>query len=75
MLSKNLKKSGVSSIQSEYYLVFINPKLHKKTWNTLRLILEIAESKYLVFHDKDINVMQLHPVDKDEYNSMYYNPN
>lgn len=72
---RNYKVKNTELLKSDYYLVFINPNIHKKEWNTLRLIIEIAEAKYLLFHDKDINVMQLHPVDKDEYNSMYYNPN
>lgn len=64
-----------TELKSDYYLVFLNPKKHLKGWNTLKLYLTIAEANFLVFYDENLSVMQLHPVDKDEYNSMYYNPN
>ena len=53
--SSNLEKSEGKLIKSDYYIVFINPNIHKKGWNTLRLILEIAQAQYLVFpsHDSD----------------------
>ena len=73
--SRNLEKSEDKLIKSDYYIVFINPNIHKKGWNTLRLILEIAQAQYLVFHDYDIEIIELHPVEKNEFKSVQYNPN
>ena len=73
--SRNLEKSEGKSIKSDYYVVFINPNIHRKGWNTLRLILEIAQAQYLVFYDYDIEIIELHPVEKNEFKSVQYNPN
>lgn len=72
---RNLEKSEDKLIKSDYYIVFINPDIHKKEWNALKLILNIAEAKYAVFYDREIYVMELHPVDKYEFKSVEYNPN
>jgi hypothetical protein len=75
MRLERVKKTWEAQLKSDYYLVFINPDLHKKDWNTLKLLLTIAQANYLVFHDTEIEVMQLHPVDKHEYKYYQYNPN
>ena len=38
-------------------------------------MLTIAEAKYIVFYDYEIGLMELHPVDKDEFEAYTYNPN
>lgn len=38
-------------------------------------MLTIAEAKYILFYDYEINLMELHAVDKDEFESYNYNPN
>lgn len=72
---RNLKSKKTEVIKSDYYVVFINPNIHKKGWNTLRLILEIAQAQYLVFYDYKIEIIELHPVEKNEFKSVQYNPN
>ena len=74
---KNLKpkRKQIESLESEYYIVYMNPHLHRKTWNTIKLVLTIAEIKYILFYDYDIQLMELHPVSKDEYKDYNYNPN
>lgn len=72
---RNLKSKKTEVIKSDYYVVFINPNIHKKGWNTLRLILEIAQAQYLVFYDYEIEIIELHPVEKNEFKSVQYNPN
>jgi hypothetical protein len=63
------------TLESDYYIVILNPESHLQTWNALKLVLTIAEAQYIVFYDYDINLMQLHPVSKDEFESYNYNPN
>ena len=76
-MRKSLRNSekSVGYLESDYYIVFINPECHKKHWNALKLMLTIAEAKYIVFYDYEINLMELYPVDKDEFESYNYNPN
>lgn len=59
---------------SEYYIALVNPK-KRKTWNALKLLLNIAEAKYLEFHNEDIETVELYSVSKDEYDDYYFNPN
>ena len=75
MRSQPHNVKNTDSLKSDYYVVFINPDLHKKDWNSLKLYLTIAEANYLLFYDYEIEVMQLHPVLKHEYKNLYYNPN
>lgn len=65
----------METLRSDYYIVFMNPHLHKKTWNTMRLILTVAEVKWAVFYDYEITLMQLHPVTKHEFKEYNYNAN
>jgi hypothetical protein len=53
----------------------MNPHLHRKTWNTIKLVFTVAEIKYIIFYDYEIELMELHPVSKDEYKDYNYNPN
>lgn len=75
MKLQGVKKTRSAQLKSDYYLVFINPNLHKKDWNALKLLLNIAQSNYLVFYDTEIKLMQLYPIDKNEYKYYNYNPN
>jgi hypothetical protein len=63
------------TLKSDYYVVFINPNIHKSDWNALRLIMELTEINYCVFLDKEIKVMEIYPVSKDEFNTYQYNSN
>jgi hypothetical protein len=74
-LLKNWNQSEGCLMESEYYIVFMNPHLHKKTWNTIRLVLTVAEIKYILFYDYDIQLMELHPVSKHEFRDFNYNAN
>ena len=62
-------------LNSDYYIVFMNPDIHKRDWNTLRLIMKIAEVNYCLFIDYNINQLELHSVTKDEFKTYQYNPN
>ncbi len=62
-------------LNSDYYIVFMNPDIHKRDWNTLRLIMKIAEVNYCLFIDYTINQLELHSVTKDEFKTYQYNPN
>lgn len=61
--------------QFNYYMVIMNPKLHRKTFNAIKLFLEVAEAKYVIFHDYETDRMELHELSKDEFKSYNYNPN
>lgn len=74
-LSKSWEQSEGCLMESEYYIVFMNPHIHRKTWNTIKLVLTVAEKKYILFYDYEIELMQLHPVTKDEFKDFNYNEN
>ena len=61
--------------QFNYYMVIMNPKLHRKTFNAIKLFLEVAEAKYVIYVDDEINKLELHELSKDEFKSYNYNPN
>jgi predicted CoA-binding protein len=63
------------TLKSDFYIVFINPNIHKSDWNALRLIMEVTEINYCVFLDNEIKVMEIYSVSKDEFRDYYYNPN
>lgn len=63
------------TLKSDYYIVFINPNIHNSDWNALRLIMEVTEINYCVFIDFKINSLELHAVEKDEFEIYKYNPN
>jgi len=53
----------------------MNPDLHKRDWNAIRLVMKVAEINYCVFIDFKINSLELHAVEKDEFEIYKYNPN
>ena len=53
----------------------MNPTKHKQEWNALKLIMKIAEVNYCVFIDFKIYSLELHAVDKLEFETYKYNPN
>ena len=62
-------------LNSDYYIVFMNPSKHKSEWNALRLIMKIAEVNYCIFIDYKIYSLEIHPVTKEDFNIYQYNPN
>lgn len=74
-LSRSWDKSEGCSMESDYYIVLLNPESHKKTWNALKLVLTIAEAEYVVFYDYELDFMHLYPITKDEFKYYSYNPN
>ena len=53
----------------------MNPSKHKQEWNALKLIMKIAEVKYCVFIDFKIYSLEIHAVDKLEFETYRYNSN
>jgi hypothetical protein len=53
----------------------MNPTKHKQEWNALRLIMKVAEINYCVFIDFKIYSLEMHAVEKDEFEIYKYNPN
>ncbi len=39
-----LKQPNKIQVITNYYIVIINPDLHLKTWNAIKLMLEVAEA-------------------------------
>lgn len=62
-------------LTSDYYIVFMNPNKHKHEWNAMRLIMKVAEINYCVFIDYKINMLEIHPVTKEEFRDYNYNQN
>ena len=69
------KKSDKILVESDYYIVIMNPNIHRKTWNALKLLLTIAESQYAIYYDEEIITLELHPISKEEFTLYDYNPN
>jgi hypothetical protein len=55
--------------------VFMNPSKHKSEWNALKLIMKVAEINYCVFIDYRLYSLEIHAVEKDEFETYKYNPN
>ena len=53
----------METLNANYYIVIINPELHSKVWNTLRLTLVIAEAEYILFYDYEIERIHIGDVD------------
>ena len=53
----------------------MNPSKHKQDWNALRLIMKVAEINYCVFIDYKLYALEIHAVEKHEFDSYKYNPN
>jgi hypothetical protein len=58
-----------------YYLVVINPELHRQVWNSLKLTMAIAEAEYILFYDKTIKTIHMEEVDYELFISYNYSPN
>jgi len=69
------KKADKILVESDYYIVIMNPNIHRKTWNAIKLLLTIAESQYAIYYDEEIITLELHPVSKEEFTLYDYNPN
>jgi hypothetical protein len=63
------------TLNSDYYLIFINPSIHKINWKCLNIITTYAEIKYSIFVDYKITKPELRPVTKHEFKKYQYNPN
>lgn len=63
------------TLKGDYYIVFMNPNIHKREWNTIRLIMKIAEINYCLFIDYKIEQLELHSVTKEDFKTYQYNPN
>ncbi len=70
-----LKQPNKTKVETNYYLVVINPELHRQVWNSLKLTMAIAEAKYVLFYDKEINLIHLEEVNYEEYRSYNYSLN
>ena len=75
MLLNNLEQLESYLTKSDYYMVVINPQKHVQTWNKIKLLLSIAELKYVLFHDESLEVVKIHPMSQKEYSYYYINPN
>jgi hypothetical protein len=62
-------------LTSDYYIVFMNPSKHKREWNTLRLIMKVAEINYCIFIDYKIYSLEIHAVTKEDFKTYQYNSN
>lgn len=62
-------------LASDYYIVFMNPSKHKREWNTLRLIMKVAEINYCLFIDYKIEQLEIHAVTKEDFKTYQYNSN
>ena len=64
-----------SNLTTNYYLVVINPELHRQVWNTLKLTMVIAEVEWVLFYDNTINTIYMEEVNYKEYRSYNYSLN
>ena len=69
------RKKVSLTLKGDYYIIFMNPTLHKKEWNAIRLIMKVAEINYCIFIDNNIKQLELHAVTKEDFNTYQYNPN
>jgi hypothetical protein len=53
----------------------MNPSKHKQDWNALRLIMKVSEINYCLFIDYKLYALEIHAVDKLEFEIYKYNPN
>ena len=74
MSLENWETSG-SNLTTNYYIVIINPELHRQVWNSLKLTLAIAEAGYVLFYDKEINRIHMEEVSYEEYLGYNYSLN
>jgi hypothetical protein len=74
MSLENWETSG-NSLTTNYYLVVINPELHRQVWNTLKLTMVIAEVEWVLFYDNTINTIHMEEVNYEQYRSYNYSLN
>jgi hypothetical protein len=70
-----LKQSNKTKVETNYYLVVINPELHRQVWNSLKLTMAIAEAEYVLFYDNTIKTIHMEEVNYEEYRSYNYSLN
>ena len=70
-----LKQPNKTKVETNYYLVVINPELHRQVWNTLKLTMVIAEVEWVLFYDNTINTIYMEEVNYKEYRSYNYSLN
>lgn len=75
MSSKNSERSEDFSMATNYYIVIINPELHLKIWNALKLIFEIAEAEYTMYYDHDIDLIHMEEISKEDFEVYNYSLN
>ena len=62
-------------VVTNYYIVIINPDLHLKTWNAIKLMLEVAEAEYTMYYDYDINLIHMEEISKEDFEVYNYSLN
>ena len=64
-----------SNLTTNYYLVVINPELHRQVWNSLKLTMAIAEAAYVLFYDNTIKTIHMEEITYENYLGMNYSLN
>jgi hypothetical protein len=70
-----LKQPNKIQVVTNYYIVIINPELHLKTWNAVKLMLEVAEAEYTMYYDYDINLIHMEEISKEDFEVYNYSLN
>ena len=70
-----LKQPNKIQVTTNYYIVIINPELHLKTWNAVKLMLEIAEAEYTLYHDHEITLIHMEEINKEDFEVYNYSLN
>ena len=70
-----LKQPNKIQVITNYYIVIINPELHLKTWNAIKLMLEVAEAEYTLYYDYDINLIHMEEINKEDFEVYNYSLN
>jgi hypothetical protein len=70
-----LKQPNKIQVITNYYIVIINPELHLKTWNAIKLMLEVAEAEYTLYYDYDINLIHMEEISKEDFEVYNYSLN
>jgi hypothetical protein len=70
-----LKQPNKIQVITNYYIVIINPELHLKTWNAIKLMLEVAEAEYTLYYDYDIDLVHMEEISKEDFEVYNYSLN
>jgi hypothetical protein len=70
-----LKQPNKIQVVTNYYIVIINPDIHLKTWNAIKLMLEVAEAGYTMYYDYDINLIHMEEISKEDFEVYNYSLN